>query len=111
MNYQVALELYKQSTNQIPKLKVKAVLPQFALTINEPLYRKILRIEECFEEEKSEGKSDNRATSIVTEKKEIKDKASKIGMVHVKDSVTNGWKKYVAIMSENYIYLYNSPKD
>ena len=32
-------------------------------------------------------------------------------MVYVKDNMTQIWKKYVAIMSENYIYLYLGTKD
>jgi hypothetical protein len=38
-------------------------------------------------------------------------KAAKIGIVHVKDSLTQIWKKYVAVMSENYIYIYLDKKD
>jgi len=38
-------------------------------------------------------------------------KAAKIGVVHIKDSLTGIWKKYIAVMSENYIYLYNDKKD
>ena len=32
-------------------------------------------------------------------------------MVYIKDAVTQMWKKYVAIMSDNYIYIYLNTKD
>jgi len=32
-------------------------------------------------------------------------------MVYIYDNVTHVYKKYVAIMAGNYIYLYNNPKD
>lgn len=50
-------------------------------------------------------------TSRIDEKKEIQSKASKIGFVHIKDSITKMWKKYVAIMHQNYIYLYINKND
>lgn len=50
-------------------------------------------------------------TARIDEKKEIQQKAAKIGFVSIKDSLTLAWKKYVAIMSENYIYLYLNKND
>jgi hypothetical protein len=38
-------------------------------------------------------------------------KACKIGYVHIKDYYTRIWKKYVAIMSNNFIYIYLDKKD
>jgi hypothetical protein len=38
--------------------------------------------------------------------------ASKIGVVYIKDSLTRLlWKKYIAVMSENYIYLFINKQD
>lgn len=64
---------------------------------------------DCFAQESQEKEA--RISSRITEKVDIKHKASKIGIVFIKDSVTQAWKKYVAIMSENYIYLYLTTKD
>jgi len=47
----------------------------------------------------------------ITEKTEIMGKASKIGVVYIKDSLTRVWKKYIAVMSENYIYLFINKQD
>lgn len=52
-----------------------------------------------------------RQTSRIQQKGDIMKKAAKIGVVHIKDSLTGIWKKYIAVMSENYIYLYNDKKD
>lgn len=38
-------------------------------------------------------------------------KATKVGIVHIKDTITQLWKKYVAVMSNNYIYIYLDKKD
>jgi hypothetical protein len=35
----------------------------------------------------------------------------KIGFVYIKGRLTQVWEKYVAIMSENYIYLYLNKND
>jgi hypothetical protein len=38
-------------------------------------------------------------------------KASKIGFIYKQDGVTKLWIKQVGVMSENYIYLFNSKSD
>lgn len=84
------------------------MLPDFSVTLNQQLYKSILQLGDAFavEEQGSE-----RISTRKTEKAEIRDKAVKIGMVYIYDGVTLVYKKYTSIMSGNYIYLYNSPKD
>lgn len=79
------------------------------MNINEFTYKNLLKVGAAFEQE--EKILDNRVTSRINEKKEIQGRSSKIGIVHIKDSITKIWKKYIAIMSENYIYLYVNKSD
>ncbi len=38
--------------------------------------------------------------------------ATKIGFLYIEDNnVTKTWKRYIAVLSDNYIYLYNDKKD
>lgn len=38
--------------------------------------------------------------------------AKKIGFIFLEDNVmTKSWKKYIGILSDNYIYFYNDKKD
>ncbi len=38
--------------------------------------------------------------------------AKKIGFVYIEDSLmTKSWKKYIAVLSDNYIYFYKDKKD
>ena len=108
LDFKVKLELFSQNTESLPKLKVGMLLPELVVTLNEGLYGSILKIGECFEVDQRRGE---RVSRRIVEKTEIKEKASKIGMVFIRDSMTQVWKKYVAIMSENYIYLYIGTKD
>lgn len=52
-----------------------------------------------------------RMSARITEKTEIMQKSTKIGIVYIKDSITRLWKKYVAVMSQNYIYLFVNKQD
>lgn len=103
------MDVFNRATDSQAKIKVLAELPSLSVSLNQFTYSSLLRLGEAFELEERAVQS--RMTARIDEKKEIQQKATKIGFVAVKDALTLAWKKYVAIMSENYIYLYLNKND
>lgn len=66
LDLNVTLELYDKVTENIPKIKVKAILPDLSVNLNEFLYKNMLKMGDCFVEE-AHDKQD-RMSSRITEK-------------------------------------------
>ena len=109
LSFRLRVEVFNRASEGQAKVKVLAVLPSLSVNLNQFTYGWLLRVGEALAQEEKAQQS--RVTARIDEKKEIQQKAAKIGFVSVKDSLTLAWKKYVAIMSENYIYLYLGKND
>ena len=79
------------------------------LNLCEETYAGLMTIGEAFEQ--GAEVASYRMTTRIEEKGEIMGRATKIGVVHIRDGLTQLWRKYIAVMSDNYIYLYNDKKD
>lgn len=97
LSFRLRVDVFNKATENLAKIKILAVLPSLSVNLNQFTYSSLLRLGDAFEQEEKVQQS--RVTVRIDEKKEIQQKAAKIGFVSIKDSLTLAWKKYVAIMS------------
>lgn len=72
-------------------------------------YENLQKVGNCFVDKESDKIKVQKRSQ---EKTDVLRNAKKIGFIYIEDNVvTKSWRKYIGILSDNYLYLYNDKKD
>lgn len=106
------LEMFKMASDEVPKMRGKAIMHDVGLNLSEFTYMAVQKIGDCFAPPKEvqaiQEKEKEKEKSI--EKSEVMKNAKKIGILY-EQAKDNDAKKYIAVLSGNFIYLYADKKD
>jgi hypothetical protein len=90
-----------------PSLALSLKFPTLQLSLPPPIFHKLTKIGNCFIESDTEEIHEKAAT----EKTQVMSNAKKIGELYKRGRGVHVWNKYFAVLSGNYIYLFENKKD
>ena len=102
-----AVQLYKKK----PKILIEGCLHVLDLRINDKIYRKLVKIPEFLQIPKDSEDILKNKIEVEVKKKEILKNAEKMGKIWKRGFTIHKWKEMNGVLSNNYIYFYEHPKD
>ncbi|KAL4496109.1 hypothetical protein ABPG72_015531 [Tetrahymena utriculariae] len=96
-----------------PNIQVKGGIDKINLQLNPSIYKKLLKLGECFIIPAEDQKRDRQQTldSVELEKNLLLKNASKTGIIYKRGNTIKTWEKYNGVLSGGYLYLFEKPKD
>lgn len=84
-------------------------MSEFKAKLTAFTYQNVQKIGNCFSDKESEKLKIQQRSE---EKTDVLKNAKKIGFIYIEDNkMTKSWKRYIGILSDNYLYFYNDKKD
>lgn len=104
------IEMFKNSTDKIPKIRAKAIIHDLDLSLSSVTYPAIQKIGNCFSLPPSQEAEVKKQVEKqrANEKSEVMKGSRKIGIIYEQSKAPI---KYIAVLTGSYLYLYQDKKD
>ncbi|KAL4498677.1 hypothetical protein ABPG73_003474, partial [Tetrahymena malaccensis] len=96
-----------------PNIQVKGGIDKINLQLNPSIYKKLLKLGECFSIPAEDQKRNRQQTldSVELEKNLLLKNSTKTGIIYKRGNTIKTWEKYNGVLSGGYLYLFEKPKD
>ncbi|EAR90561.2 PH domain protein (macronuclear) [Tetrahymena thermophila SB210] len=96
-----------------PNMQIKGGIDQINLKLKPSIYKKLLKLGQCFAVPDEEKRRNSLQTldQVELEKNLLLKNSTKIGIIYKRGNALKTWEKYNGILSGGYLYLFENPKD